>query len=132
MDQIRSTGRRHRATALVPALLLSLGAVPVLADRDAADDLSLSAVSTRAEYATGGDVLLRVSVPRGVSLSDLEVRLNGHEVTPVFLPDSTGDGLIGLVGGLRDGDNVLTASTRRTKPSRNARLVVRNFPTYGP
>src|SRR5207244_9985812 len=54
------------------------------------------------------------------------------DVTAAFLPDATGDALIGLVSGLRDGDNMLTASTRRTKPSHNARLVVRNFPSFGP
>ena len=132
MDQMRYTGQRRSAAALVPALVLSLAALPALADRDDAAQLSISAVSTRAEYATGGDVLLRVAVPRGVSLSDVEVRLNGDDVTAAFLADATGDALIGLVSGLRDGENVLTASTRRTKPSRNARLAVRNFPASGP
>jgi len=132
MDQMRSPGQRRPAAALVPALVLSLAALPALADRDDAASLSISAVSTRAEYATGGDILLRVAVPRGVSPSDVEVRLNGNDVTAAFLADATGDALIGLVSGLHDGENVVTASTRRTRPSRNARLTVRNFPSSGP
>src|SRR6266404_7201784 len=130
MAQMRSISRGRPLPAIVALLVLLTAALPALANRDSEERLSLSTLSTRAEYATGGDVLVRVSVPPGLSLSDVEVRLNGADVTAVFLTDATGGALVGLVSGLRNGGNVLTASTRRTQPSRNARLAVRNFPAY--
>jgi hypothetical protein len=62
----------------------------------------------------------------------VQVALNGRDVTGVFLPDGTSDALIGLVTALNDGDNVVTATTKKTKPSLTTRLEIRNFPIYGP
>jgi len=94
--------------------------------------LIITTLSTAPDRVSGGDVLVRVDVPANARLSDVTVALNGMDVTGVFLPDGTNHALVGFVAGLRDGDNVLTAATRRTKPSRHARLEVRNFPIYGP
>jgi len=123
-------GDRFLSARLAAGLLL-LGTT-ALADRRSADDLSIATVSTRADLVSGGDVLVRIDVPRSVALSDLEVRVNGAIVSGAFLPDSSGDALVGLVSGLNDGDNVLTAATIRSRPSRHARLAIRNSPSSGP
>jgi len=127
----RSRHEDRFLSARLAAGLLLLGTT-ALADRRSADDLSIATVSTRADLVSGGDVLVRIDVPRSVALSDLEVRVNGAIVSGAFLPDSSGDALVGLVSGLNDGDNVLTAATIRSRPSRHARLAIRNSPSSGP
>jgi len=109
-----------------------VGGAPAYADRASERHLVITTLSTAPDRVSGGDVLVRVDVPRGTPLSDVRVRLNGVDVTGVFLPDGTSDALIGLVTGLKNGDNVLTAAMKGLKPSHQARLEIRNFPIYGP
>jgi hypothetical protein len=110
--------------------LLAAGA-PTYADSHSHNRLQITSLSTAPQRVSGGDVLVRVSVPRRVLLSDVAVTLNGDDVTGAFLADDASHALIGLVTGLRDGRNVLTAVTS-TSPSQRARLAIRNFPIYGP
>jgi len=131
MLHLRSRREDRFLSASLAAGLLLLGTA-TLAESRSAGDLSIATVSTRADLVSGGDVLVRIDVPRSIALSDLEVRVNGAIVTAAFLPDSTGDALVGLVSGLKDGDNVLTAATIRARPSRHARLAIRNSPSSGP
>src|SRR5215471_10574637 len=84
--------------------------------------LVITTLSSAPNRASGGDVLVRIDVPGTVSLSDVQVALNGTDVTDMFLPDG-GDALIGLVTGLNDGDNVVTAETKK-KPSLKTRLEI--------
>ena len=109
-----------------------IAATPAHAGPPAEKDLVITTLSSAPNRASGGDVLVRIEVPRTVSQSDVQVALNGTDVTGVFLPDGTSDALIGLVTALNDGDNVVTATTKKTKPSLKARLEIRNFPIYGP
>ncbi|HWT86329.1 MAG TPA: DUF6351 family protein, partial [Myxococcales bacterium] len=131
MLHLRSRREDRFLSASLAAGLLLLGTA-TLAESRSAGDLSIATVSTRADLVSGGDVLVRIDVPRSVALSDLEVRVNGAIVSGAFLPDSSGDALVGLVSGLNDGDNVLTAATIRSRPSRHARLAIRNSPSSGP
>src|SRR5580704_13239396 len=109
-----------------------IAATPAHAGPPAEKDLVITTLSSAPNRASGGDVLVRIEVPRTVSQSDVQVALNGMDVTGVFLPDGTSDALIGLVTALNGGDNVVTATTKKTKPSLKARLEIRNFPIYGP
>ena len=109
-----------------------IAATPAHAGPPAEKDLVITTLSSAPNRASGGDVLVRIEVPRTVSQSDVQVALNGTDVTGVFLPDGTSDALIGLVTALNDGDNVVTATTKKTKPSLKARLEIRNFPIYSP
>ncbi|MEV5897173.1 DUF6351 family protein [Nonomuraea fuscirosea] len=86
-------------------------------------DLALEVLSSAADQVTGGDALVRVRPPRGAKLKVLR---NGDDVTSVF--QQTGDGLTGLVTGLRDGDNTITAVAWPHLRS----LRVRNHPVQGP
>ena len=124
----QSGGRFGPAWPALLGLLLLSGSA--FADRESGNELSIATVSTKANLVSGGNVLVRIDVSRRTTLSDVEVSLNGADVTAAFLPDGTGDALIGLVSGLRDGDNLLTAATRRARSQ--ARLKIRNSPSYGP
>src|SRR5437868_8806494 len=132
MNPARRRSRRSVASAVFASIAVSMISLAALADRDSDERFSLSTLSTRPQLVSAGDVLVRVSVPREVSFSDVEVRLNGADVTASFQPDAGGDALVGLVTGLRDGENLLTAATRRARPSHEARLGLRNAPAYGP
>src|SRR5438445_6003501 len=114
------------------ALWALLAPAPGIAAPPADSHLVITTLSTAPDRVSSGDVLVRVDVPANTPLADMRVALNGADVTGVFLPDGSSHALVGLVTGLRAGDNVLTAVTRRTKPSLNARLDVRNFPISGP
>lgn len=125
MKSVRSLST-HVAAWLLVSLALAAQAAP-----PANDHLVITTLSTDAASVSGGDVLVRIDIPSNASPSDIEVALNGADVTATFLPAS-GNALVGLVSGLQLGTNVLVATTRNTKPSLNARLEIQNFPSYGP
>jgi Tannase-like family of unknown function (DUF6351) len=129
MTSPRSRSLLRRFLPFALSFFAAVSAGPASADKS---ELGITSVSARADTVSGGNVLIRVDVPRNASVSDVQVLLNGADVTSVFLSDGTGAALVGLVSGLQVGDNVLTAATRRTKPSTNARLVVRNSALSGP
>src|SRR5258707_13293579 len=68
------------ASILVSAALL--GGPATYADPNR---LSITSLSTKPRYVSGGDVLVRVDIPRGISTSDVQVSLNNTDVTRVFL-----------------------------------------------
>jgi hypothetical protein len=145
--------RHHRRRAAAPLLVLSLAFAACSGDDDRSDapsgdedapttepggdgngdgeaadqPLTLEAVSTRAEYVTGGDVLVELS---GTALPD-----SGDEVSltvdgaPVEVQWAAGDDeLTGLVSGLDGGEHQLVAST----DDADASLLVVDHPTTGP
>jgi hypothetical protein len=90
------------------------------------NELRLEAVSTKAHLVTGGDVLVRVSVGSGLDPTRVEVRANGRAVEARQVGDGS---LIGLVGGLDEGDSPIEASIAGG-PSTT--LTVTNYPITGP
>ena len=96
---------------------------------DAADGLQLRVLSSRPDLVTGGDALVRVELPAGVSPSDVKLTLNGTDATARLKADASGRSLTGLVAGLTLGSNTLTA----TAPKKAAvKLTVVNHPISGP
>lgn len=96
--------------------------------------LALTTISNpRPGLVSGGQVLVGVTVPRGVRASDVRVTANGHDVTSAFREQPDGS-LLGLVTGLREGGNELTASTGRHGRGQHARarLRVDDHPITGP
>jgi vacuolar-type H+-ATPase catalytic subunit A/Vma1 len=90
--------------------LLVLGA-SLLAGPAAANfkrDFEITTLSNRADFVSGGDVLVEVQVPRHIDLDKVVVTLNNRDVTGAFKP-SGANTLQGLVTGLRDGKNTLEA-----------------------
>ncbi|MFG1908125.1 DUF6351 family protein [Kribbella sp. NPDC048928] len=108
-----------RPAALV-ALLATMLAAVLVTPANAASDVRIEVLSTpRADMVSAGDVLLGIT---GRHLDDLKVRLNGKDVTDAFSQQS--GKLIGVVRGLKDGRNTVTAA--------RARLEVTNHPRSGP
>jgi hypothetical protein len=110
---------------LIVVALVFAALTPSIADAQA---LKLTAVSTRPEFVTGGDVLIRLDVPAGTAAGSVRLMLNGSHVTPVLRPDQGGRSLTGLVTGLTVGANQLSA----TIGGASARLNVVNHPVTGP
>ncbi|MBE8520426.1 hypothetical protein ILP97_23525 [Amycolatopsis sp. H6(2020)] len=118
--------RAVRSSAVVAALtapLLLLGTATAVA-APPGRQLTIETVSNpRPALVSGGQVLVRV-VP---SAGRVTVSANGRDVTKSFRAQPDGS-LLGLVTGLRDGVNDLSARTR----DRRAGLRVTNHPITGP
>jgi hypothetical protein len=93
-------------------------------------ELRIESVSTRPYLVTGGDVLLRVVAGEDLDLSGVRVSANGTDVTGQFSAAGNGGSLIGLVEGLRTGDNEIEA--RIPDSGTRAALALTNYPIYGP
>ncbi|MGZ5417450.1 MAG: DUF6351 family protein [Nocardioides sp.] len=125
-----------RARHLVPLLVaaaLTLPAVPVsgsqaaVAARNAPTKaLTIKVLSNRADLVSGGDVLLAVRLPRGLDADKVRILVGDRQVTEDFR--LSGRRLMGLVDGLRVGDNVV----RVKAPGYAGQRVVTNHPNGGP
>src|SRR5258708_33153733 len=99
---------------------------------DRRNDFQISTLSTKPELVSGGDVLVRIDVPRKVSLQSVRGELNGRNISGTFRADAGERTLTGLVSGLRLGKNVLEASVRGKGHGRSERLALTNHPISGP
>jgi len=111
MDNGSARSRLRRgALPLVAILALSAFTVP---DRSRAPHeprgFVIETLSNRADLISGGDALVRVSVPAGIPLERVVVQANGRDVTPSLAADPAARRLQGLIEGLHEGPNVLTA-----------------------
>ena len=114
------------ALALLATLVLPFGGTPAHA-QEVVEILSLSG---RADTVMGGDVLLEVVLPDDAEVADLDVVVDGRDVSDAFAARDAHDGrVIGLVDGLVLGENVITAELA---DGRGARLTVENHPQTGP
>ena len=104
------------------AVAFALGSA--LADSD--DSLRIEAVSNRADLVSGGDVLLRVTLPRKASSGVLSV--NGAPVPGALHPAADGHGYLALVTDLPLGRNTITLYAHR----RTVHLEVTNHAIGGP
>src|SRR3954471_15142393 len=66
-------------------------------------------LSNRADLISGGDALVAIDLPENGDPSDVAVYLNGQSIDGAFAVRANGR-YEGLVTGLQDGDNVLSAS----------------------
>src|SRR4051794_16543937 len=97
--------RRGLRICGVPACVI---AAVVCASASAAPALSIQVLSNRADLISGGDALVSVVVPSGISPDAVHVRIGKRDVTGAF--EKRGDGrLEGLVKDMAAGPNVLTA-----------------------
>jgi len=120
-----------RLVAGLAAAGLVAASFPALAHNN--DDLEIVTLSNRADLVSGGDALVEVRVPKSVSLSKVRVELNGRKVTGLSA-DSKARTLRGLVTGLKEGRNDLTAEVDERGHGRDqkAHLVITNHPKGGP
>lgn len=85
-------------------------------------------LSNRADLVSGGDALVEVRLPDGTDAGDVRVLLDGRDVTHEFALRPNGR-YMGLVTGLREGDNELVA---RVSKRSAAALTVTNHSKQGP
>jgi len=118
-------------------VLAAVAAVAVIAAAPAqgaaTHGFELEVLSSPAEMVTGGDALVRVSIPRTVPLHKATVSLNGVNVTGTLELDAAARTLTGMVTGLRLGDNTLHADSNGQGKGRPAAdLTLKNHPVTGP
>jgi hypothetical protein len=125
----------RRAAAVILALT-GVAVLPAVAAADPGEAApTIESVSTRAEYVSGGDVLVRVRTHDPGAARHVRVALDGADVTDEFrlMPDGS---FLGLVAGMDDGPHTLLARTdgngRGTPPGRSAELDVVNHTITGP
>src|SRR5688572_5972013 len=123
------TAVMRNALALGVVLATGLAAWP--SAQSASGDIRIEAVSARPEFASGGDVLIRVEVPAPVALGTPRVMLNGADVTSVFRADPRALSLTGLVTGLKSGPNTVVVN-RDGREGSGAQLAIVNHPIVGP
>ena len=120
-------GTRMVRAAIVVATGL---ATAVLAPPATAESIDIEVLSSRPDQVSGGDALVRVSAPPGL-LDKLAVLRDGEDVTGAFERD--GNGLVGVVDGLKNGVNELAVRhNRRSSAPPVERLRVVNHPITGP
>ena len=96
-----------------------------------AGKIQIKTLSTDASRVTGGDVLVQVTVPAGMSTPSVKVAVNGQDVTSAFKPGQDARTLVGLVAGLTVGKNMLTVSAK-SAAAPDAMQEITNYPSTGP
>jgi Tannase-like family of unknown function (DUF6351) len=95
--------------------------------------IRITVLSAHPQSISGGDALLRISLPERMNLRDARVTLNQRDITDAFDPDDASHSLIGLVANLRLGKNSLIAFAEKSQDAaRAARLTLTNHPITGP
>jgi hypothetical protein len=118
---------RALAAGLLVAAVITGSAGPAAA-HGPSGALRLEVLSSpRPDLVTGGDALVRVTLPAHTRPDRVRVRVGGRDVTAAFRARS-GDTLLGVVTGLPVGHSVLAASAG----GRRDVLQVRNHPITGP
>lgn len=126
MTLFKTSWRRALAAVTVGMAAVMAGQrVPGTAAESAG--LELTALSTRPELVTGGDLLVQIRVSPA-SAAGLRVTAAGRDVTAAFKPGSSPGTLVGLVSGLPLGDSTIAASAGAASNT----LRVTNYPITGP
>jgi hypothetical protein len=86
---------------------------------------SVTVLSSRPDMVSGGDALIEIKTS---STQKLQVKVNGREVSQVFHADATRGSMVGLVDGLRAGQNTVTVKAG----SATTKLQLVNHPITGP
>lgn len=93
------------------------------------DAPTVKLLSSKAEFVTGGDVLVDLVVPPIATAAALSVTANGSDVSSAFKADPANPGhMVGLVSGLKLGTNTLLSSYGGV----SATFQISNFPSTGP
>ena len=90
-------------------------------------EIRIEVLSSAPEMVTGGDALVRITVPESVDPGTVEVRLGTEDVTGNFQAD--GSALTGLLTNLSPGSNALVASAQG---AREGSLALVSYPLSGP
>jgi hypothetical protein len=114
------------AAAVISSGLVACGG----GDDDNPQPATITTLSSRADFVSGGDALVEVKLPAGASASNMKVDLDGADITSAFTTRHDGR-TVGLVTGLKVGANTITVSSSNGS-FQGAKLVVTNHPKGGP
>jgi hypothetical protein len=120
-----------RTTSKLVFALVMLMMAAVLSAQAASDKYKITTLSSRPDMISGGDVLVQVDLPTNVAATAAMVRLNGQDVSAALHADQSGHALVGIVTGLRVGDNkleVFNGSGGKAVAEAN----LKNYPITGP
>lgn len=110
------------------ALGVALTAAPAGAAPREDRTVRIDVLSNRADLISGGDALVRVSVPDDADARTLTISLGGRTITGMFTAREPAHAT-GVVDGLVVGENLVEA---RLPDGRGARLTITNHPEGGP
>src|SRR5262245_55465416 len=116
---------KYEIASVVDLATASLTAIQSTAP---AGRLEITTLSTDAALVTGGDVLLKVTAPAGVSPQSIKVTVGARDVSGGFRPMND-RAIAGLVTGLAIGKNTISASGPN---GLQGSLDVTNYPITGP
>jgi hypothetical protein len=115
-----------RAIPFVLAAAFVLVSNPVITQ---SRDVEIKTLSTRPETVSGGDALVQIALRAGLSPDNVTIAVAGRDVKSAFKPGQDARTLVGLVGGLQNGRNVLEVGVNGKT---QARLTLTNHPITGP
>ncbi|MCW2783253.1 MAG: hypothetical protein JWR35_3702 [Marmoricola sp.] len=114
----------------------ALACAAVLAACGGSDDgpaaPTLSVLSSKPEFVSGGDALVEVALPPGASASQVALTVNGKTVATTLKADAASGKLRGMVTGLTVGANTVVAKLSTDSGSSQASLALTNYPSTGP
>ena len=118
-------------TRSITTALLAVGVcmASVAAQGPADAPLEIRTLSAKAELVSGGDVLVQIAGPAGLTAENITVRLDGRDVTSSFKLAADSTAVVGLLTGLQVGPNSVEASM---SGQATAQLTVVNHPISGP
>ena len=126
----------------VSLLMTIFGLSPAVAKKESKADkeFEILTLSAKPDLVSGGDVLIRINVPKTVPLHQVRVELNGTDVSDVFRlmrdegkQNNRNRFMIGLLDGLKIGSNVLfVRANGQGKGRPSAELQIVNYPITGP
>lgn len=125
-------GRRYLFSAVV-GVLCCLSSNTVFAQ--SGSTLEIRTLSSRPDLVSGGDSLIEVKAPAGVSLGQIILTLNGQDVTNQLKRSPDAASFRGLIRGLTLGDNTLHAaisSGGEAGRGLETTLRIKNYPITGP
>lgn len=100
--------RQVGLVVLAGLLLLFVTSAPAVARESRGNAFAISALSAKPDMVSGGNVLVRVKVPRGL-MNKMVIELNGEDVTSAFRREPRSRvSLLGLIEGLELGENTLS------------------------
>jgi hypothetical protein len=104
---------------------------PASVQPSAAQGLSITTVSTRADRVSGGNVLVEVAAPATPAVQRPPVTVDGRDVSAVFRPAGEPGRFLGLITGLAVGDAELRVDGQPWDLP-PATLSITNYPSTGP
>ena len=120
---------RSFVAPLVAAALAGYGAY---AHAEPGKEYGVETVSARAEYVSGGDVLVKVTYKHENRNHPLVITVNGRDVSSAFHPGVEPNTLLGLVTGLAEGKNTLRVQGNGASGIKDQSLEITNYPITGP